>query len=138
MNAVFFYGMYMDFEHLMAKKVKPKEPQVAFLKGWEIAFCPQATITQSPVNVVYGITCLISPADVKKLYGSPEMKSYISQKVEVENLDGEKIVVDCYIKELKETAAPPDEYFSRLLRIAKGNNFPSTYLNNLMMRRAQG
>jgi hypothetical protein len=128
LNAVFFYGLYMDPEILKAKGVEPRNPRKAVARGYQLRVGKMATLLREVNAEAHGIVYELTHDELNALYWRAGLEAYVAEAIEVETQNHENLAVLCC-----NLLAPPaedesnPEYLDKLIQSMKklGVNAPS-------------
>ena len=87
---VFFYGLFMDTELLVAKGVETSL-RPASLRGFELRIGRRATLVPSDGTTVHGVLAELTHLDIDQLYSDHSVQDYRPEAVLVETDTGESI-----------------------------------------------
>ena len=126
--AVFFYGSFINLEVLAQADFRPDEVEVARLPGFDIRIRPLANVVRSDRDVVYGIVCKATHAELARLYGQDWVGAYLPEAVLVETCGGRWTPALCYIDPSPKLAPTDVEYIDRIAGPARALGFPEWYV----------
>lgn len=89
--AVFFYGLNMDSDHLLAQGAVPREPRTVFIEGQSIRLGEKAMLLPDPFSRAYGIVFNLTHEEMSKLYSG--LPDYVAEPFLATTEDGQKIAV---------------------------------------------
>lgn len=131
---VFFYGSYINLNVLAEVDLRLPEVQVASLSGFELRIAPRANLVPSEGNVVWGILCQATHAELERLYRHAREvlgQVYLPQAVLVRTIGGAYQPALTYVSpEMPAAPAEPD-YVRRILNPARDYHFPAAYLAHI-------
>jgi len=124
----FFYGLYMDSELLRSLGFVPGSVIRARLDSYALDLFGLAKIIPNNNSVVWGNVISVSEQDLTAMYSFETTKSYKAESVQVFDIDGNAMSVNCY-----NTAASPNlpfnsEYQLKLVKLLKKLEFPVDYI----------
>lgn len=129
----FFYGSFMNPEVLAKADVRPAEPQMGRLHGWDINIAPRATLVPSEGRSVFGVLAKLTHADLDKLYTKDwfGFGTYLPEAVLVIDVAGRSLPAVTYIAWEMDPGAPSAEYIRRILAVAQQFKFPGWYVDRI-------
>lgn len=104
LNAIFFYGLYMEEDRLRSMGVEPRHPKVGSISGHKVRLGQRGSIQRHPEGRVWGIVFQLTHNEITKLYPEAGLKDYVPEAVKVELSTGETIAALCFV-----TLSPADE-----------------------------
>jgi hypothetical protein len=126
---VFFYGLFMDPQVLVAKGLQPLEVGVAAVPGHELRVGARAALVPALGGQVHGMLMKLSHADLVTLYSGPGVQAYRPEPVLAITSDGTRVAALCY--NLPEPPTPDEhniEYAARLRALAQRMGLPQDYV----------
>lgn len=129
----FFYGSFMNPEVLAKADVRPTEPQIGRLDGWDIKIASRATLMPSEGRSVFGVLAKLTHADLDKLYTKDwfGFGTYLPEAVLVIDVAGRSLPAVTYIAWEMEAGTPSGEYIQKVLTVAQQFKFPDWYINRI-------
>jgi len=127
LQAVFFYGLYMDPEILRLKGVKPRNPRIATVSDYSLRIVKMTTLLRAEGFNVNGIVYSLTHSEIEILYSKSGLDMYVPEAILSILSTGE--IVAALICNL---LVPPDEdennsdYRNKLLACMKKLNVPTT------------
>ncbi|MDA0708478.1 MAG: gamma-glutamylcyclotransferase [Proteobacteria bacterium] len=88
---VFFYGLFMDPELLVAQGYYPIEHQIAQLNHYRLHLGERATLIPDQNSSVWGSIMTLSQNELDKLYTAPTVKDYQPVSIICTSLTAENI-----------------------------------------------
>jgi hypothetical protein len=129
---VFFYGLFMDVDLLIAKEVHPVQPRPASVPGFTLRIGQRATLIPNAMSCVPGVVMELSHAEIEELYSEPSVSAYRAEAVIAQLGDGSYIPAVCFnlvVPPTPEEANP--EYAAKLRDLARRLNLPSWYVDSI-------
>ena len=126
---VFFYGLFMDPETLLAKGLHPSDPRPACLPGFRLHIGQRATLVPDPDTDVYGFTMQLTQEEITLLYADPSVSAYRPEAVLVQFTDHSTAPALCF--NLVTPPAPTEtnaQYASQLRDLANRLGLPAQYV----------
>lgn len=131
MKSVFFYGLFMDSELLKGKGFSPSNPVHACIKGYGIRIGERASLVKSENECAYGLVMSLSSKELESLYGEEGVLDYVPESLTVITSSNEPIKVTTYNLPAERMKGRNKEYARSLAVLAKENNFPSEYIEEI-------
>src|SRR5262249_26322436 len=78
---VFFYGLFMNPEALVAKGFRPSRVRQAFVERYELRLGARATLVPSREGRVHGTIMALTHAELDQLYSEPSVAAYRPEPV---------------------------------------------------------
>ena len=129
---VFFYGLFMDAESLVARGFSPRAVTPAILEGWVLQVGKRATLAASAAQKVHGIVMTLSAHELARLYSEPGLSDYRPVQVTVRLASGEREAAACYNLPSAASGEPPDQaYVGKLRDLARKLGFPAAYVASI-------
>ena len=129
---VFFYGLFMDAEHLHAKGVHPVNVRAASAPGYVLRIGQRATLLEAPKARAYGILMELTHDEIEQLYSESSVRAYRPEAVIAEQADGSRVPALCF--NLVVPPAPEEantEYAAKLRDLASRLRFPAEYVESI-------
>ena len=127
--AVFFYGLFMDVEHLRRQAVVPVQARRAFVEGFTLRIGQRATLMPAAGARAYGMLMALTHHDVALLYAAPGLEQYRPEAVLAQPLEGEAVPALCYNLAEPPTASERNPaYAAQLAAVLRGLGFPAAYV----------
>lgn len=130
----FFYGSYINFNVLNEVNIYPVNWEPARLPGFDIIIKPYANLIESAKDCVYGILCLLTHDELKRLYSHAEEvfhELYQPEAVLINTLNDKWVAALCYICHNMEEKPADKNYIDRIIQPAKEYGFPLWYIEKL-------
>ena len=129
----FFYGSFMNPEVLAKADVRPTEPEMAKLAGWELRIAPRATLVPAEGRSVFGVLAQLTHADLDKLYTKDwfGFGAYLPEAVLVSDSSGRAVPALTYISWEAPGGAPDADYIQKIVDIAQQFGFPEEYIRHV-------
>lgn len=127
----FFYGLYMDPILIESLGFKPLSIEKAKVSSFALDLFGAARIVPRKDGVVWGNIIELSKSDLEAMYSFESTKIYSQELIQVEDVNGNNKLVNCY--NLPESSDEPfnNEYHQKLLNVLKELNFPAEYIESL-------
>lgn len=129
---VFFYGLFMDVDLLIAKGTHPARPRPVSVPGFTLRIGQRATLIPSAVSCVPGIIMELSHAEIEQLYSEASVSAYRAEAVIAQLADGSYVPAMCFnlvVPPAPEEANP--EYAAKLRDLARRLDLPSWYVDSI-------
>ena len=129
---VFFYGLFMDKELLMAKGCSPANERIAAMHGFTLRIGERATLVPNLGTTVYGVIMSLPQEEVHALYSDASVSMYRPEALLAELADGMLIPVLCF-----NLPTPPSpekhnpEYAAKLRDLAHRLGLPEAYVESI-------
>lgn len=124
---IFFYGLFMDEQLLLARGIQPSNPTQVYLDGYRLRIGERATLVPDSACRVYGVMMALSNADIQTLYSDVSVAHYVASQVTVVLPAGERVQAVCYMLPPGEASGSNPEYARSLLRVAEQLGLPVEY-----------
>lgn len=130
--AVFFYGLFMDTEMLLARGFAPSGTRHAVVTGYALRIGRRATLVARDASRVYGVVTFLRPDELDRLYADPSLVDYRPVRINAAVGDGETVQATAYVLPHPpgEDEANP-EYAARLRDLCLRLKFPSSYVSSI-------
>jgi hypothetical protein len=129
---VFFYGLFMDEDLLIAKGVTAIDFRPASVPGFELRIGNRATLVPNESGRVFGLVASLSHADLERLYSEPSLQAYRPEAVLAHLANGKTLAALCFnLVELPSTDERNPEYASKLRDLAERLDFPAEYVASI-------
>jgi len=127
---VFFYGLFMDLDLLRQRGLRPRDPRLARLDGYDIDVRGRATLVVDGAARVHGVVAGLTHQELGALYAEPSVREYRPEAVLVTLTDGRPVAALCYTR--PGAGGPRDAaYAAKLLELAGRLGLPGDYLERL-------
>jgi hypothetical protein len=129
---VFFYGLFMDVEHLRSKGVHPAHVRPASVPGFSLRIGQRATLVPNPESSAHGIIMELPHAEIEKLYSDVSVSAYRAEAVLAQLADGSYISALCF--NLLVPPAPEEtnsDYATKLRELARRLKLPPAYIESI-------
>ena len=126
---VFFYGLFMDKDHLVEKGMHPSNPRKGYAENYTLKIGHRASLIPCKNEKAYGIVMEVNDQEIRKLYAEKSVRDYVPEKVKIVTEANEHIVATCYNLPLKLLSGTNEVYARSLLELAKKQIFPKEYLD---------
>jgi hypothetical protein len=129
----FFYGSFMNLEVLAKADVRPSEPRMARLDGWELRIAPRATLVPAAGRSVYGVLAQLTHPDVDKLYTKDwfGFGAYLPEAVLVSDSAEQHLPALVYISWEPPGDKPSAQYLAKMVTVARELGFPDWYVRHI-------
>ncbi|WP_417623843.1 gamma-glutamylcyclotransferase family protein [Paremcibacter congregatus] len=128
---VFFYGLFMEEELLIAKNIAPVNKGLAVLPGYALRIGDRATLLPDPAGVCHGVLMDISPSEADDLYGEGSVADYVPETVQVQTREGQTVSALCYNLPADKISGHNAAYATHLLKLAEKLGLPQDYLTQI-------
>jgi len=129
---VFFYGLFMDEELLQSKGVRPTNPRLASVSGFQLRIGDRAALVPTASGRVFGLVASLSHAEVEQLYSEPSVRAYRPEAVLASLPNGEILAALCFnLPEPPSADERNDTYASKLRSLAERLQFPADYVASI-------
>jgi acyl-coenzyme A thioesterase PaaI-like protein len=129
---VFFYGLFMDVESLLAKGLHPSHARLASVDELGLRIGKRAALVPETGGRVYGVVVKMPRAELNELYGDPTVQEYQPVDVMARLADGSTVTALCY-----NLPTPPSddernpEYVAKLKALAGRIGLPPEYVASI-------
>jgi len=121
---VFFYGLNMDHDHLVAQGVEPSHPRVALIVDHEVRLGAKAFLVSAEGSTAFGMLFRLTHDDLGQLYGSKP--DYVPRPVLAMVAGGERVAALTMVHRSAPRDTPEDAaYASHWRAIVAGLDFSS-------------
>ena len=129
---VFFYGLFMDQELLIAKGARPTNIRLASVRDYALRIGERAALVREHSARVYGVVMSLSHDELDKLYSEPGLRAYRPEPVLADTSNGEVIAALCYnLVEPPSNDEHNPEYASKLRLVAQRIGLPAEYIASI-------
>lgn len=129
---VFFYGSFIIPEVLEKHGYKTNDIKIARLDGFDVKVDPLTRLVRSSGKYVYGIICYATHKELRKLYSSQWMESYLPEPVLAQTMAGEDLPVLTYLPDRPVKAAIREAgYLEKIIQAGRSYLFPESYIKRL-------
>jgi len=128
---IFFYGLFMDKQLLIAKGLGPGEDRVGYVDGFSLRIGQRATLIRQPQGRAYGVVMTISAPEAAGLYAEDSVSDYRPEAVKAQLDMGDVVECTCYNLPGDKITGANIAYANSLLELATELGFPSVYLNEI-------
>lgn len=130
MDAVFFYGLFMDAQLLQRRGVRVAAQSRARLEGYKLVLGSRATLVRAPGFTAHGMLMELPAEDVERLYSEPSVAAYRPEPVRVVLENGQTSAARCYnLPGPLSTNQPDAEYARQLYELGLRLGLPDGYLS---------
>lgn len=129
---IFFYGLFIDPDLLLAEGFAPEGVEPASVAGFTLRIGKRAALAPDSAGRVYGAVMSLTLGELERLYSVPSLQAYQRSAVLADLASGGVIAALCY--NLPEPPAPSDrnpEYAAKLLVVAEKLGLPAEYVASL-------
>jgi hypothetical protein len=129
---VFFYGLFMDDALLREKGLDPANRRIALVENFSLRIGARATLVPCPGQIVHGVLCALTHAEVETLYAEASVSVYRPEAVSAQLADGSVVPALCF-----NLPAPPaiternPQYASKLRALAERIGLPASYVASI-------
>lgn len=116
LNPVFFYGLYMEEDRLLAMGVEPRSPQTACLHGYKIRLGRRGSLLRCRKGITWGVLFQLKHDEINKLYPEAGLTDYLPEAVQVQLSDGQFAAALCFVT--REKAHESEINLSYVLKLA--------------------
>jgi len=132
LNAVFFYGLYMDPEVRAPLSGERRPGTVVSLDDYECLLGARSTLAPKPGSRVYGVVAEISDTECGRLYPVPTHSAYLPMKVTCTDLaTTRQVAAIVYIAPADGIGDYAPQYADQLITLCRRLRFPNDYLARL-------
>jgi len=130
---VFFYGLFMDADLLLEKRLTPVNPRPAYVEGFQMRIGGRAMLLPQAGARAYGMLFALRHSELDRLYFGPGLELYRPEPVLARTLQGEAVPALCYnLPEAPSSEESSPEYRARLRAVLRKLNFPESYIAALL------
>ena len=130
--AVFFYGLFMDADALLAKDIRPVSPRRGSVPRFSLRIGRRATLVPDQDGRVHGVVMDLTHDEIERLYAESSVQMYRPEAVLAALEDGSSVAALCF--NLPQPPAPDernDEYAGRLRDLARRLQLPVDYVERI-------
>ena len=129
---VFFYGLFMDTDRLVARGFAPAGVRRAVLRDFELRIGKRATLVERRGSIVHGVLASMPVPDLERLYADPTLADYVSIAVRIslgviEDVDALTYVLS---RPTGDEEGNP-EYAEKLRDLCQRLGFPPAYVSSI-------
>ena len=130
--SIFFYGLFMDEELLLAKGVQPTSPRQACVRGFALRIGQRATLVPIFDARAYGVLMELSHDEIEHLYAEPSVNMYRPEAVVAELADGVQVPALCFnLQTVPRPGESNDAYAQKLRDLARRLGLPPDYVDRI-------
>ena len=129
---VFFYGLFMDLDTLVARGFAPAGAHRGVVRDFELRIGRRATLVERPGSIVHGVVTSMHVADLDRLYSDPTLTDYAPIPVTASLRLGEDVEALAYVLSRPsgdEEANPA--YAATLRALCQRLDFPPDYVTSI-------
>lgn len=97
LNAVFFYGLYIEANRLRSMGVEPRLPETGSLTGYKVRLGRRGSLQRCEAGETWGVVYRLTHAEIDTLYPLAGLTDYVPEAVQVRLSTGETIAALCFI-----------------------------------------
>ncbi len=131
MQAVFFYGLFMDESLLREKGMDPSKAIIAFVDGFGLRIGTRATLIKSDKERAYGLIMSLTDQELDILYGEESVSDYIPENLTAVTEKKDSLDVICYNLPLEKLSGQNKQYAKSLAIVAEKVGLPSDYIREI-------
>jgi hypothetical protein len=131
MNAVFFYGLFMDETLLKEKGLNPQNTRPALLLGYQLHIGERATLSPRETAISYGTVMQLEDHELRELYAGEGLEDYVLQPVQVHTMTGDTLDAVSYILPMEQRSGSNSGYATKLAETAKKLGLPDEYVGEI-------
>ena len=129
---VFFYGLFMDAELLLANGLHPVNGRQACVSGMALRIGRRATLVPDPASSVHGVVFRLSHDEVERLYAAPGVSAYRPEAVIARLADQSCVPALCFnLPPSSEIDEANPEYAEKLRKVANRQGLPADYVASI-------
>jgi hypothetical protein len=129
--AVFFYGLFMDRELLLAKGVHPVIVGIGSVAHFALRVGQRAAVVANVGATVHGVLMELTHSELERLYSEPSVRQYRPEAV-LALIDGHGFVPAlCYNLVEPPDEEPNQEYVAALRALARRLELPTSYIESI-------
>lgn len=125
---VFFYGLFMDREALLAEGYHPGPAATASLGDYGLRIGARATLIPEPGHCVWGKVMALPASEIERLYAGASVSAYRPEAVLVTTTGGQVRPVLCYNLMDAEDSEPNRDYARKLAMVARRLALPEAFV----------
>ncbi|WP_085909068.1 gamma-glutamylcyclotransferase family protein [Kiloniella majae] len=125
---VFFYGLFMDKDLLLAKGLVPSFSQKAWVDNYALKIGERASLVNEAGARSYGVVMTLEQTQVTELYADDGVKEYQPENLTVVYQDGTEEDVICYNLPTHLIRGTNRAYAEKLLDVTTRLGFPDEFL----------
>lgn len=129
--SVFFYGLFMDVELLLAKGAHPTHPRPACVPGFALRIGQRATLMPSAEPSAHGIIMELSHGELEQLYSDASLSAYRPEAVLAQVADGSYIPALCFNLVVPPAQEANSDYAAKLRELARRLKLPPGYVESI-------
>lgn len=128
---VFFYGLFMDRNALLAQGLKPGPARRARVDGYRLHIGERATLMPDPGGVVWGVVMAMPFDVIECLYAASSVVEYRPEAVLAKLEDGTLVATLCYNLPDGAARGANPAYAQSLCALAERLSLPADYRSYL-------
>lgn len=130
--AVFFYGLFMDREALVAEGYHPGPAVKACLSDYVLQIGQRATLLPSPGRSAWGMVMALPASEIAQLYAGPSVSAYRPEAVLVRSGEGKVAPALCYNLMYWKESPPNRDYARKLADVAAEQGLPDLFIADIV------
>lgn len=128
---VFFYGLFMDRDALVAQGLHPGPARLASVEDYRLRIGARATLLPEEGGTVWGMIIALLVDEVTALYAAPSVADYRPEAILVRLESGETRAALCYNLPENAISGANRDYAESLHMLAERLSLPAAYLSFL-------
>ena len=128
---VFFYGLFMDRDALLAEGYHPGPAVMASLSEYKLHIGQRATLAPVPGQTVWGMVMALPASEIDRLYSGPSVSAYRPEAVVVRTADGTASPALCYNLMQQEEGTSDRDYAIKLSAVASRLALPEAFVREI-------
>ncbi len=131
LKTVFFYGLFMDPEWLMAQGYQPQHVRTAYVADMGLRIGAKATIQAAAGEQVHGTVMVLPEHELASLYGSDGVQGYRPELVRVTAHGCKSVDAICYTLPMEQLTGHNSQYAAQLIQVANKLQLPEDYIQSI-------
>lgn len=128
---VFFYGLFMDREALLAEGYHPGPSVMACLRDYRLQIGQRATLVPAEGQSAWGMVMALPASEIARLYSGASVSAYRPEAVLIETAEGKAIPALAYNLMNWEGGTPNRDYARKLAALAMRLSLPRAFIADI-------
>jgi hypothetical protein len=128
MKTIFFYGLFMDKDLLIAKGLHPSNSRIAYVMGYGLRIGDRATLENSASERAFGSIMQLHNEELELLYSEKSVADYIPEEITAIDDEGHSLDVISYILPMENVSGSNSKYAKALSLAARKIGLPIEYV----------
>jgi len=131
MKTVFFYGLFMDKDLLIAKGLHPSNSRIAYVVGYGLRIGERATLENSASERAFGSIMRLHNDELELLYSEKSVADYVPETITAIDDKGHSLEVISYILPMEKVSGSNSKYAKSLSLAARKIGLPIEHISEI-------